>query len=266
VVSHRCVRQPCGALRFAARTSPIPLIGTSSTGPRGRIYVGLPEAYVTGQGCGAEPESALTVAPARPTCPSGGAVRPPGGHRRNIVENAWPAFQRIASSGQRCVPYPETRRVRALFKVGQFLRPLVAGRAQTQSAEGRAAHADTVWPEPRHAAQDADPGRNACNPRCARHQSGDGAGVGPAWCFVGESRAAGCCGAVTFHLNRQENALDYMRANHRRLVAHIEAGRGRVVMTASGCGTMVKEYGHVPARDPAYAEKAKRVSELTKET
>jgi glycolate dehydrogenase iron-sulfur subunit len=38
-----------------------------------------------------------------------------------------------------------------------------------------------------------------------------------------------------------------------------------VVMTASGCGTMVKEYGHVLARDPVYAEKAKRISDMTRD-
>jgi glycolate oxidase iron-sulfur subunit len=70
---------------------------------------------------------------------------------------------------------------------------------------------------------------------------------------------------VTFHLNRQKNALDYMRANIDAWWPHIEAGAEAVVMTASGCGTMVKEYGHLLARDPAYAEKAKRVSELTRD-
>jgi glycolate oxidase iron-sulfur subunit len=56
-----------------------------------------------------------------------------------------------------------------------------------------------------------------------------------------------------------------MRRNIDAWWPHIEAGAEAVVMTASGCGTMVKEYGHLLGRDPAYAEKAKRISELTKD-
>ncbi len=70
---------------------------------------------------------------------------------------------------------------------------------------------------------------------------------------------------MTFHLNRQEDALDYMRRNIDAWWPHIEAGAEAVVMTASGCGTMVKEYGHLLARDPVYAEKAKRISDLTRD-
>jgi glycolate oxidase iron-sulfur subunit len=77
--------------------------------------------------------------------------------------------------------------------------------------------------------------------------------------------AAGCCGAVTFHLNRQEDALAFMRRNIDAWWPHLEAGAEAVVMTASGCGTMVKDYGHALAHDPAYAEKAKRISDLTKD-
>jgi glycolate oxidase iron-sulfur subunit len=70
---------------------------------------------------------------------------------------------------------------------------------------------------------------------------------------------------VTFHLNRQNDALDYMRRNIDAWWPHIEAGVEAVAITASGCGTMVKEYGHLLARDPQYAEKAARISELSKD-
>jgi glycolate oxidase iron-sulfur subunit len=64
-------------------------------------------------------------------------------------------------------------------------------------------------------------------------------------------------------LNRQKDALDYMRRNIDAWWPHIEAGAEAVVMTASGCGTMVKEYGHLLASDPAYAERARRISDMT---
>jgi glycolate oxidase iron-sulfur subunit len=76
---------------------------------------------------------------------------------------------------------------------------------------------------------------------------------------------AGCCGAVTLHLNRQEAALDTMRRTIDAWWPHIESGAEAIVMTASGCGVTVKEYGHHLAHDPAYAAKAQRVSELTKD-
>jgi len=73
---------------------------------------------------------------------------------------------------------------------------------------------------------------------------------------------AGCCGAVSFHLNAQEEALDQMRRNIDAWWPYIEQGAEAIVITASGCGVMVKDYGHALARDPGYTEKAKRVSEL----
>ena len=56
-----------------------------------------------------------------------------------------------------------------------------------------------------------------------------------------------------------------MRRNIDAWWPHVEAGVEAVVITASGCGTMVKEYGHLLARDPQYAEKAARISELSKD-
>ena len=76
--------------------------------------------------------------------------------------------------------------------------------------------------------------------------------------------AAGCCGALNHHLDFQADALDNMRRNIDAWWPLIEAGTVEALaMTASGCGVMVREYGHLLARDPAYAAKAARVSELT---
>jgi glycolate oxidase iron-sulfur subunit len=80
-----------------------------------------------------------------------------------------------------------------------------------------------------------------------------------------EAPGAGCCGAVTFHLNDQQGALGYMKANIDAWWPHIEAGAEAIVITASGCGTMVKDYGHALRGDPAYAAKAERVSALARD-
>jgi glycolate oxidase iron-sulfur subunit len=76
---------------------------------------------------------------------------------------------------------------------------------------------------------------------------------------------AGCCGAIRFHLGDQEAALDDMRRNIDAWWPHIVAGAEAIVITASGCGVMVKEYGHWLRDDPVYAAKAARVSMLTKD-
>jgi glycolate oxidase iron-sulfur subunit len=76
---------------------------------------------------------------------------------------------------------------------------------------------------------------------------------------------AGCCGGVSFHLNLQDKALDIMRRAIDAWWPHIEQGAEAIVITASGCGVTVKDYGHYLGQDPAYAKKAKRVSELAKD-
>jgi glycolate oxidase iron-sulfur subunit len=77
--------------------------------------------------------------------------------------------------------------------------------------------------------------------------------------------SAGCCGAVSYHLSAQDEGLDYMRRNIDAWWPHIEQGAEAIVMTASGCGAMIAEYGHLLAHDPAYAGKAARVSALMKD-
>ncbi|MFY8085917.1 MAG: glycolate oxidase subunit GlcF, partial [Rubrivivax sp.] len=77
---------------------------------------------------------------------------------------------------------------------------------------------------------------------------------------------AGCCGAVRFHLNDHDGGMADMRANIDAWWPMIEGGQVEaIVMNASGCGVMVRDYGHVLADDPAYAAKAQRVSALTKD-
>ena len=73
---------------------------------------------------------------------------------------------------------------------------------------------------------------------------------------------SGCCGALNFHLDAQEHARDQMRANIDAWWPLIESGQVQaIVMNASGCGAMVKDYGHHLRLDPSYASKAKAISE-----
>jgi glycolate oxidase iron-sulfur subunit len=77
---------------------------------------------------------------------------------------------------------------------------------------------------------------------------------------------AGCCGAVKFHLNDQDGGKAEMRANIDAWWPQVESGAVEaIVMNASGCGVTVKEYGHHLQHDAAYAEKAARISALTRD-
>lgn len=76
----------------------------------------------------------------------------------------------------------------------------------------------------------------------------------------------GCCGALVHHMGREEAALADARRNVDAWTRQIDAGGlDAIVITASGCGTTIKDYGHMLRLDPAYAEKAARVSALAKD-
>ncbi|MET0311157.1 MAG: glycolate oxidase subunit GlcF, partial [Burkholderiaceae bacterium] len=80
---------------------------------------------------------------------------------------------------------------------------------------------------------------------------------------------SGCCGAVKFHLNDQEGGLAQMRDNIDAWWPHVADGAPdaaeAIVVNASGCTVMVKDYGHLLRDDPAYAQKAERVTALARD-
>ncbi len=75
-----------------------------------------------------------------------------------------------------------------------------------------------------------------------------------------------CCGALVHHMGREEEALDFARRNIDAWTNEINhGGLDAIIITASGCGTTIKDYGHMLRLDPAYADKAARVSALAKD-
>lgn len=76
----------------------------------------------------------------------------------------------------------------------------------------------------------------------------------------------GCCGALVHHLGREAQSLAFARANVDAWSRVIEqGGLDAIVVTASGCGTSLKDYGFLLRHDPAYAERAARVSGLVRD-
>ena len=76
---------------------------------------------------------------------------------------------------------------------------------------------------------------------------------------------AGCCGAVSHHLSAADEGLDFMRRNINAWWPHIEQGAEAIVITASGCGAVVKDYAELLKHDKHYADKARKVSELARD-
>jgi Fe-S oxidoreductase len=157
---------------------------------------------------------------------------------------------------------PHRHRFAALLGLGRLFRPLLPAALQHHIPQAQSAG---VWPATRHerkmlvlqgCAQPATtPLTNASAARVL-----DRLGVS-----LLEIGGAGCCGALSHHLNAQQEAQEFARRNIDAWWPHIMAGAEAIVMTASGCGVMVKDYGHLLRHDPDYAEKATRVSALTRD-
>ena len=77
--------------------------------------------------------------------------------------------------------------------------------------------------------------------------------------------SAGCCGAIEQHMNADEAAKTTMRRNIDAWWPLVAAGAEAIVVTASGCGVQIKDYGHALAGDPAYARKAEKISALARD-
>ena len=80
------------------------------------------------------------------------------------------------------------------------------------------------------------------------------------------AKGAGCCGSLVHHMGKEEKSHHQAKGNIDAWTAELAGdGLDAVVITASGCGTTVKDYGHMLANDPAYAQKAKTISSLARD-
>jgi glycolate oxidase iron-sulfur subunit len=80
------------------------------------------------------------------------------------------------------------------------------------------------------------------------------------------AKGAGCCGALPHHLGKADDSLRFARANIDAWWREIDSGGlDHIVINASGCGTSVKDYGHMFRNDPALADKAAHISAMTKD-
>jgi glycolate oxidase iron-sulfur subunit len=261
------ILRACVHCGFCTATCPTyQLLGDELDGPRGRIYL-IKQVLE-----GVEPtrktqlhlDRCLTCRNCESTCPSGVKYGRLVDIGRRVVEErvARPFLDRVKRSTLKEF-LPRTSLFKPAFKAGQAARSLLPYSLRDKLQPARQAG---PWPRREHArkmlalagcVQPAmAPDINAATARVL-----DMLGI-----QLIEAPKAGCCGAVRYHLNDQDAGLDDMRRNVDAWWPYVESGQVEaIVMTASGCGVTVKEYGHLLAHDPAYAAKAARISALTRD-
>ncbi|MDE2427999.1 MAG: glycolate oxidase subunit GlcF [Burkholderiales bacterium] len=260
-ILRKCVH--CG---FCTATCPTyQLLGDELDGPRGRIYLikqvleGKPATTKTQQHL----DRCLTCRSCESTCPSGVQYGRLVDIGRKVVDEQVPRplSQRLTRLALKEL-LPRQWLFSPAMKLGQGVRTLLPKTLQSKVPKRQNAG---VWPVRQYVRKmimlegcvqpTMSPNINTSTARVL-----DALGV-----QLLRPENAGCCGAIRFHLNDQDAALEDMRRNINAWWPLIEEGAEAIVINASGCGVTVKDYGHLLSQDADYAAKAKRISGLTRD-
>ncbi|MSQ65758.1 MAG: glycolate oxidase subunit GlcF, partial [Limnohabitans sp.] len=259
-ILRKCVH--CG---FCTATCPTyQLLGDELDGPRGRIYLikQVLEGETPTRDTQLHLDRCLTCRNCESTCPSGVQYGRLVDIGRKLVDEKVPrpaaekALRWALKEGLNSSLFAPA------MKLGQAVRVLLPGSLKAKVPEARNAGR---WPSNTHARKvlmlagcvqpSMSPNINSATARVL-----DACGIQT----IVEPLAA-CCGGVKFHLNDQDGAIVQMKNNIDAWWPQVSQGVESIVMNASGCGVTVKDYGHILRNDAVYADKAKRISELTKD-
>lgn len=276
------ILRTCVHCGFCTATCPTyVLLGDELDSPRGRIYQ-IKDMLENSRPATATVvkhlDRCLSCLSCMSTCPSGVHYQHLIDHARSHIEKTYKrswADRTLRAVLARVLPYPD--RFRAALAAAWFARPFarfVPGRigAMLRLApasipprsplEGAKTHRAAGERRKRVAllagcAQQAlDPDINAATIRLLNRHGVE----------VVVAKGASCCGALVHHMGRAEEGHDAARRNVDAWTAELEGeGLDAVVINASGCGTSVKDYGFMLRDDPAYGEKAARISGMTKD-
>lgn len=261
------ILRSCVHCGFCNATCPTyQLLGDELDGPRGRIYLikQVLEGNEVTEKTQLHLDRCLSCRNCETTCPSGVDYHNLLDIGRAVVDAAVPRplGQRLLRDSLRHV-VPHAGLFKYLTQLGNTFRPVLPDSLKTKLPVS--IHPAGTRPANRHERQVlllegcVQPGLSPnTNAATARVLDRLGISVQP----VSE---AGCCGAVDYHLNAQDAGLDRARRNIDAWWPAIESGAESIIQTASGCGAFVKDYGHLLRHDPEYANKAERVSALSKD-
>jgi glycolate oxidase iron-sulfur subunit len=288
MASSEKILRTCVHCGFCTATCPTYLLlGDELDSPRGRIY--LIKDMLEG-GKPATPEvvkhidRCLSCLSCMTTCPSGVHYMHLVDHARSYIEATYvrPWHDRLLRSLlARVLPYPNrfrlaiaasrvarpfTRLIGSLPFVGARLRAMVhlaPARVPARSPFEKPG----VFPPPGERR-----GRVAILSGCAQPVLKPGFNEAAIRLLnrhgieVVQPRGEGCCGALVHHLGRERESHAFAKRNIDAWIAEMDAdGLDAIVITASGCGTTIKDYGFMFRDDPDYAEKARRVSDIAKD-
>lgn len=264
------ILRSCVHCGFCTATCPtFQLLGDELDGPRGRIYLikQMLEGQAVSETTQLHLDRCLGCRACETTCPSG--VRY---HRlleigREVMEERVPRPLAVrATRFLLCEALPRRWIFRPAVAIGQLMRPLLPA-ALAEKVPMAAGGAARPWPRRAEHKRRMialagcvqpilTPNTNAATARVL-----DRLGI-----ELIEAPAAKCCGALRYHLHAQEKALDDMRQVIDAWWPDVESGRVEgFVMTASGCGEHVREYGKLLKGDPVYADKAARIAAMTRD-
>ncbi|MFI4922527.1 MAG: glycolate oxidase subunit GlcF [Burkholderiales bacterium] len=258
------ILRTCVHCGFCNATCPTyQLLGDELDGPRGRIYL------IKQMLEGAQPtaktqlhlDRCLTCRACETTCPSGVRYGRLADIGRDMVEKR--VQRNFIDSVKRATlrtVFTHPALFNPLLGLGRLVRPLLPEKIRRKVPRVRP---QTLWPAVRHARkmlllEGCVQPAIAPNISAATARLLDKLGISLL-------TVRGCCGAISYHMNAQEEGLNRMRRNIDAWWPSIEQGAEALVITASGCGAMVKEYGHLLKDDPVYAEKARRVTAIAKD-
>ncbi len=260
------ILRSCVHCGFCTATCPTyQLLGDELDGPRGRIYLikQVLEGQTPSRKTQLHLDRCLTCRSCETTCPSGVRYGRLVDIGRAAVEAAVPRpwDERLARRLLRWL-VPSRVRFGLFLGLGQLFRPLLPASLKAKVPPRRVAGPWPTAPRPRTLLALAGCAQAAATPdtNAAAARVLDRLGI-----RLLEAPRAGCCGALPHHLGAEEEALAMIRRNIDAWWPQVEAGAEAILVTASGCGAMVKDYGALLAEDPVYADKAARIAALARD-
>ena len=260
------ILRSCVHCGFCTATCPTyQLLGDELDGPRGRIYLikQMLEGDAVSRKTQMHLDRCLSCRSCETTCPSGVRYGQLVDIGRELIEQnvSRPIGQKIQRWLLRKVlPYPN--RFKILLKLGQTVRPLMPADIKRKIPARQHAISITLSNQTRQMLVLAGCAQSTATPQtnAVASQVFNKLGIN-----LITAAAAGCCGAVSQHLSASDEAQQFMKHNIDAWWPYVEQGIEAIVITASGCGVMVKDYGELLKHDAAYADKAKHISELSKD-
>ena len=284
MASSEKILRTCVHCGFCTATCPTYLLlGDERDSPRGRIYL-IKDMLENGRPATPEVvrhiDRCLSCLSCMTTCPSGVHYMHLVDHARAHIEATYKrdwADAMLRAVLARVLPYP--RRFRLALAGALFVKPLRPLLARLPGVGGTLgamialapSTSPAIMPEPGSIAK-PHRGRVVLLEGCAQPvlQPSINAAARRLLARVGVEtvRVAdeGCCGALVHHMGREAEALAFARNNIDAWIAELDGERlDAILITASGCGTTVKDYGFMFRDDAAYADKARRISALTRD-